>query len=257
MKTHLIALIWLSALVWGQQKEPAWEEADLVQMDSHFAQGNDSVWKATGCTYWKKCWTIIEVHLQQADRTLVLQEKVQWRKSIGDMNGEVPRLREGDHVRFHQSEAGVYVLLDRDANAHTFVLAKVIGATAAALSNDNHTPTVAASSVVHDPAVSTHASPGPVEEALIGVWFTGNPTVRHDGVEVAGVQPQGPADGIDLRPGDVILAIDGHYLYTIDDLRTELLRHKPGARLKIQYRHDRLISENYLILGSEGVTSHR
>ena len=71
------------------------------------------------------------------------------------------------------------------------------------------------------------------------------------------MRPKGPADGIDIKVGDVILAIDGHYLYTIDELRTELLRHKPGARLKIQYRHDRLISENYLILGSEGATSQK
>jgi S1-C subfamily serine protease len=74
--------------------------------------------------------------------------------------------------------------------------------------------------------------------------------VRHDGIEVSGVRLNGPADKIELQPGDVILAIDGHYLYAIAELRAELLRHEPGARLAIRYRHYRLTSENYLILSS-------
>ncbi len=96
-----------------------------------------------------------------------------------------------------------------------------------------------------------------VEEALMGVSFAGSPTVRHDGIVVYTVQTQGPADNIDIQPGDVILAIDGHYLYTIEDLRAELLRHDSGARVAIRYRHYRLTSENYIILGSRGSDSQR
>ena len=59
----------------------------------------------------------------------------------------------------------------------------------------------------------------------------------------------GPADNIDIKPGDVILAIDGHYLYTIEELRAELLRHNPGTRVTIRYRHYRLTSDNYLTIG--------
>jgi PDZ domain len=102
-------------------------------------------------------------------------------------------------------------------------------------------------------AVSSAGQP----EAVIGVWFTGHPTVRHDGVEISGVQANGPADDIDIKPGDVILAIDGHYLYTIDELRAELLRHEPGARMAIRYRHYRLTSENYLTLTSKDAVPHR
>jgi S1-C subfamily serine protease len=75
--------------------------------------------------------------------------------------------------------------------------------------------------------------------------------VRHDGVEISGVQPKGPADNIDIRPGDVVLAIDAHYLFTIDEVRAELLRYRPGARLLIRYRRNQFISENYLILGGK------
>jgi hypothetical protein len=92
---------------------------------------------------------------------------------------------------------------------------------------------------------------GPVEEALVGVSCTGNPTVRHDGIEISFVQPRGPADNLDIKPGDVILAIDDHYLYTIDELRAELLRHEPGTQVRIRYRHYRLTSENYLTISNK------
>jgi hypothetical protein len=106
----------------------------------------------------------------------------------------------------------------------------------------------------------SEAAPNPttgLPEDLIGVWFTGNPTVRHDGVEVAGVQPKGPADNIEIKPGDVIVAIDGHFLVTIEELRAELLRHAVGKPLAIRYRHGRLTSENYLILGSKDTIPQR
>jgi hypothetical protein len=90
---------------------------------------------------------------------------------------------------------------------------------------------------------------GMAAEARIGILVTGNPTARHDGVEISGVQHNGPADSIGIQPGDVILAIDGHYLYTIDELRAELLRRESGTRLRIQYRRDRIVSENSLTLG--------
>ena len=81
--------------------------------------------------------------------------------------------------------------------------------------------------------------------------------MRHDGIEIVGVQPKGPADTIEIKPGDVILAIDGHFLYTIDELRAELRRNELGARLTIRYRHDRLTSENYITLGSRGAVPQR
>lgn len=97
-------------------------------------------------------------------------------------------------------------------------------------------------------AIPVSSPPGVAEESDLGVWFTGNPTIRHDGVEVAGVQPGGPADSIEVRRGDRILALDGHFLYTIDQLRSELLRHDPGTRLPIRYQRNNLIYENYVVL---------
>lgn len=101
---------------------------------------------------------------------------------------------------------------------------------------------------IRDPEPLIVASAGMAEESLIGVSFTGNPTVKHDGLEVSSVQLRGPADNIDIKPGDVIISIDGHYLYSIDDLRAVLRGHEQGGRLTIRYRRDRLSYVNYLVL---------
>jgi hypothetical protein len=121
-----------------------------------------------------------------------------------------------------------------------------------AVSKDDRRPAIAEeASTIRDPETVASSTAGLAEE-LIGISFTGSPTLRRDGIEVSGVQPKGAADNIGMRPGDVILAIDGHYFFTIDELRAELARHEPGAQLAIRYRHNRLISENYVVLGPKG-----
>jgi S1-C subfamily serine protease len=55
-----------------------------------------------------------------------------------------------------------------------------------------------------------------------------------------------------IKAGDVIIAIDGHYLYSIEDLRALLRGHVQGGRLAIRYRRDRLTYENYLALKDAG-----
>jgi hypothetical protein len=103
---------------------------------------------------------------------------------------------------------------------------------------------------IRDPDPPANSPEGVTVEARIGIRLTGNPKARHDGIEISGVQPEGPAASIGMQPGDLILAIDGHYLYSIDDLRSDLLRHERGARLAIRYRHGRLTYDNYLVLAS-------
>jgi hypothetical protein len=105
-----------------------------------------------------------------------------------------------------------------------------------------------AAPMIHSSESTANSSSAGTEESLIGVWFSGNPTVRHDGLEISGVQHNGPADKLDIKPGDMIIALDGHYLYTINDLRAVLRGHEQGGRLGIRYRRDRLTYENYLAL---------
>ena len=131
-------------------------------------------------------------------------------------------------------------------------IAAVLEPMAANAAGTSRTPAeVAPTSTIGDAHSPANSSEGIAEEARIGIRLTGNPTARHDGVEISGVQPNGPADGIGIKSGDVILAIDDHYLFTIAELRSALSQHDPGARLTIRYRRDRLISENYLTLGSK------
>ena len=119
----------------------------------------------------------------------------------------------------------------------------------------SHTPTEVAAT--HDPAPPSNSLESKAGEARLGISFAGNPKAKHNGLEISGVQHNGPADNIDIKPGDVIISIDGHYLYTIDELRAELLRHEDGTRLAIRYRHDRLTYDNHLSLSPEDSTLPR
>lgn len=50
--------------------------------------------------------------------------------------------------------------------------------------------------------------------------------------------------------GDVILAIDGHYLYTGQEMNEEILRRKPGTKIAIRYRRYRTIYEATVVMGT-------
>jgi hypothetical protein len=106
----------------------------------------------------------------------------------------------------------------------------------------------AAPPTIRGPRPGRGSPDGPLEENLMGVSLAGNPNVRHDGVEISRVQSKGPADTIEIKSGDVILAINAHYLFTIDELRAELRRYQSGSRVLIRYRRNQFISENYLTL---------
>jgi len=118
-------------------------------------------------------------------------------------------------------------------------------------------PSIASTSIITDPEPTVDSSPGMAEEDLIGISCAGNPTVRHDGIEVTSVQPKGLADSIGIKSGDLILAVDGHYLYTIDGLRAELRGHRPGAQLTIRYRHYQLTYENRLVLARDSTSTSK
>jgi hypothetical protein len=84
----------------------------------------------------------------------------------------------------------------------------------------------------------------------IGVSCDGNPLVRHDGVTVSQVVAGGPADQVGMKAGDVILAVDDHYLFTIQELNNAIVRCKPGTTVKIRYRRYRMTYEVPVVVGS-------
>jgi hypothetical protein len=86
--------------------------------------------------------------------------------------------------------------------------------------------------------------------ATIGVFAEGNPTVRHDGVTLSSVAHDGPADRAGIRAGDVILAIDDHYLFTIQELNSEIHRHRPGTQITVRYRRYTTINDSTVLVAT-------
>jgi len=92
------------------------------------------------------------------------------------------------------------------------------------------------------PGVSAHAS--------LGAFSDGNPDVRHDGVTITALTAGGPADQAGIKAGDVILAINDHYLFTIGELREEISHHQPGMKIRVRYRRYSTIYDVALVVGS-------
>ncbi len=75
------------------------------------------------------------------------------------------------------------------------------------------------------------------QEGSIGVGLEGNPDIRHDGITVASVADDGPASRAGIQVGDVILAINGTYVFTGQDLTRIVRELKPGSNAVISWRH--------------------
>jgi hypothetical protein len=86
--------------------------------------------------------------------------------------------------------------------------------------------------------------------ATIGVLAEGNPTVRRDGVMLSSVAHDGPADRAGIRAGDVILAVNDHYLFTIEELNREIHRHKPGTEVTVRYRRYTTINASTVLIAT-------
>ncbi len=76
--------------------------------------------------------------------------------------------------------------------------------------------------------------------------------VTGGGVTLTAVLQGGPADRAGIRAGDVILAIDDHYLFTVEELNSEIHGHKPGATIAVRYRRRSTIYDVKLVLGIGG-----
>ena len=87
-------------------------------------------------------------------------------------------------------------------------------------------------------------------QATIGAFCDGNPDVRHDGVALTALTPGGPADQAGIKAGDVILAINGHYLFTIGELKEEIGHHEPGTKIAVRYRRFSTIYDATIVVGT-------
>jgi len=86
-------------------------------------------------------------------------------------------------------------------------------------------------------------------QSTIGVFSEGNPDVRRDGVLVAAVNPGGPADQAGIKAGDAILAVNDHYVFTANELKSEIGRYQPGGKVGIRFRRYSTIYDAAVVVG--------
>jgi hypothetical protein len=94
-------------------------------------------------------------------------------------------------------------------------------------------------------------------QASIGIFFEGNPDVRHDGVAITAVTADGPADRAGIQAGDVILAINDRYLFTIGELTNQVSHLQPRTKIVVRYRRRASISEASVTVGTIQYRSDR
>lgn len=99
-------------------------------------------------------------------------------------------------------------------------------------------------------AVSPKQSPT-VPGSSIGAFSDQEAALRRYGVSLSRVVPSGPADKAGIKPGDTILAIDNHYLFTVQELEDEIQRYRPGAKITVRYRRYSSIDDTVLVVGTQ------
>lgn len=87
------------------------------------------------------------------------------------------------------------------------------------------------------------------KEASIGAFSDEKPNVRRDGITLTSVTSGGPADQAGIKAGDAILAIEDHFLFTVEELTEEVSRYQPGTRIKVRYRRRSAINEASVVVG--------
>jgi putative serine protease PepD len=75
---------------------------------------------------------------------------------------------------------------------------------------------------------------GEVRRAYLGVTTTD--LERGSGAQVADTVDGAPAERAGLRPGDVIVSVDGHRIADPADLAADIERRRPGARVRVEFR---------------------
>ncbi|UCE09953.1 MAG: trypsin-like peptidase domain-containing protein [Candidatus Thorarchaeota archaeon] len=62
--------------------------------------------------------------------------------------------------------------------------------------------------------------------------------------------PRGPASDVGLRPGDVIISVDGDDVVGMDDLRRKILQKGVGEKLLVRFHRANDVFETYITLGA-------
>lgn len=89
-------------------------------------------------------------------------------------------------------------------------------------------------------------------DAWLGASSADSPKIRHNGVSLSGVEPDSPAYRAGLQVGDVILTIDGKYIYTVEELSSEIQKRTAGSTMRIGFMRGTATYETAVVLGNLG-----
>ena len=62
--------------------------------------------------------------------------------------------------------------------------------------------------------------------------------------------PSGPVDQAGIKAGDVILAINDHYVFTIGELKEEIRHYEPETKIAVRYRRYSTIYDASVVVGT-------
>jgi hypothetical protein len=234
----VMAPLLLPCVVLAQQNPQKWEEGVVARVDvalfegSHVDKpGHVSIFRATGCTYIKKCGWLVTLEVRQTDRKLILEKKIPVHNRIASMHYEDVNLREGDHVRLHLGErSNIFVLLDRDDKPHDFSLRKtVVLASQSDLSRPEPSVSDAASTEIANPQTKTPS------RGTLGIVASDWEQSGFMGVEITDISEDGSAALAGLHKGNVITEVNGKKLSSVQDLSSLMGQIEPGTKVSIVY----------------------
>ena len=160
--------------------------------------------------------------------------------SAGIVSAEGRDLGEGPFDRFLQLDAPIN---PGNSGGPTFNLeGQVIGMTTAIVSPSGGSVGIgfAIPSNLVSHTVGQLVSRGRIDRGWLGVSVQNveSKPGRHAGVAIAGVAPSGPALRAGLRPGDVVLAVDGQGIDTTVGLIRAVAEKPPGSTVQVKVRRD-------------------
>lgn len=110
------------------------------------------------------------------------------------------------------------------------------------------------------PIIQSFQETGQFEEATIGIYaydkevipyLDGNANQFEQGIYVAQITKNGPADKTELKEADIITKIDGKQLTTMNDLREYIYTKKPNEEVTLEITRGKITKEIKLTLGKK------
>lgn len=111
------------------------------------------------------------------------------------------------------------------------------------------------------PIIESFKSTGSFEESTIGIYAYDKEVIPYlnsgtnvnfeKGIYVAQITKNGPADGTELKEGDIITSIDETSFNTMNDLRQYIYTKKPNEEVTLKITRGKISKEIKIVLGKK------